>query len=127
MSDELTPREALRQKIGVSKAELARVADIDPGTVRKILEGKPGHVSKERAVDQALARLAAESGIEDAAESVTLGEGQTVGHVKNGLIEFEVGGNFGVSVVVRGPVADRAELEKSVLRLIQGMNQAPEE
>lgn len=37
------------------------------------------------------------------------------------LVEFQVAGNFGVRVVVKGPVRDRAELEESVLRLIARM------
>lgn len=37
------------------------------------------------------------------------------------LVEFEVAGNFGVRVVVKGPVRDRAALEETVLRLIGRM------
>lgn len=122
MDEELTPREQLQQRLGLSKAELARMAGIDPGTVAKILKGHGGHVSKERAVDEAMARVAAERGLEVDHE-FHLGEPRRVGALEDGLIEFEVGGNFGVSVVVRGPVADREALENSVLRLIQGMNQ----
>lgn len=39
------------------------------------------------------------------------------------LVTFEVAGNFGVKVIVKGPVRDRAELEESVLRLISRMQQ----
>jgi hypothetical protein len=35
------------------------------------------------------------------------------------LVEFQVAGNFGVRVVVKGPVRDRHELEETVMRLIE--------
>ena len=35
------------------------------------------------------------------------------------LIEFELSGNFGVRVVVKGPIRDQAALEESVARLIR--------
>lgn len=34
------------------------------------------------------------------------------------LVEFRVGGNFGVDVVVRGPIANLGELEQAVGRLL---------
>jgi hypothetical protein len=37
------------------------------------------------------------------------------------LVEFQVAGNFGVRVVVKGPVRDRRELEETVMRLIGRM------
>ena len=37
------------------------------------------------------------------------------------LIEFELSGNFGVRVVVKGPIRDQAALEESVARLIREM------
>jgi len=40
------------------------------------------------------------------------------------LIEFEVTGDFGVRVVVKGPVENAAELEASVARLIRDMKGA---
>ncbi len=38
-----------------------------------------------------------------------------------GLVEFEVKGDFGISIIVRGPREDRADLEQSVLRIIRDM------
>ena len=40
---------------------------------------------------------------------------------KEGLVEFRLSGNFGVDVVVRGPVSDLAELEAAVGRLLSQM------
>lgn len=37
------------------------------------------------------------------------------------LIEFRLSGNFGVDVVVKGPIRDRGELEDAVARLIREM------
>lgn len=39
------------------------------------------------------------------------------------LVEFHVSGDFGVEVVVKGPVRDRDELADSVARLIQKMRE----
>ena len=36
-----------------------------------------------------------------------------------GLMEFEVTGDFGVRVVVKGPVSDAAALEAAVARLVR--------
>jgi hypothetical protein len=40
------------------------------------------------------------------------------------LVEFEVHGDAGVRVVVRGPIADAEELERSVARIIASIRQA---
>lgn len=115
-------RDALRIELGLSAADLARRAGISVDTVRKILHGKEGQATKVKAVDEALSKAADEKGI-SASVSPTSTEPHG-GHalVEEQLMEFEVGGNFGVSVVVRGPVANHVELEDAVLKLIQGMN-----
>lgn len=38
-----------------------------------------------------------------------------------GLIEFEVTGDFGVRVVVRGPIGSAEELERSVARIVRNI------
>lgn len=43
-----------------------------------------------------------------------------------GLMEFEVTGDFGVRVIVKGPVENAAELEASVARLIRDIRAAGE-
>lgn len=116
-----TEREALRVQLGLSVAELARRASISVDTVRSILGGKEGQATKVRAVDDALAKAAREQGMDAAVTRSTAAAHELA---EEGLMEFEVGGNFGVSVVVRGPVANHAELEEAVLKLIQGMNAA---
>lgn len=118
-------RDALRIELGMSVAELARRAGISADTVRSILGGKEGQATKVKAVDDALARAAGDKGIDVAVEARA--EHQSLGADGEHLMEFEVGGNFGVSVVVRGPVSNREELESSVLKLIQGMNATPQQ
>lgn len=45
---------------------------------------------------------------------------------EHGLIEFEVTGDFGVRVVVKGPIENATELEKSVARLIRDIRESHE-
>lgn len=54
-------------------------------------------------------------------------EGERASSSEHGMVEFEVSGDFGVRVVVKGPVSDRAELEDSVLRLIRQMKRSGDE
>jgi transcriptional regulator with XRE-family HTH domain len=116
-------RDALRIELGLSTAELARRADISVDTVRKILKGQEGQATKVKAVDEALARAGQEKGVHASVRPASQDGGRQL-HGEEDLMEFEVGGNFGVSVVVRGPVKDHEALESAVLNLIQGMNAA---
>lgn len=97
-----SPRDARRIQAGLSRAELARRSGVHVDTVRAILLGKEGQSAKVRAVDDAL----------DAA----------LGGAKDGLVELEVTGTGGASVVVRGDVGDLDSLEALVLRLVAQMN-----
>lgn len=119
-------RDALRIQLGLSVADLTRRAGISVDTARKILNGQDVRATKVRAVDDALARAAQEAGIDASIVTPRAWTDGRMSHAhelaEDNLMEFEVGGNFGVSVVVRGPVANHAELEDAVLKLIQGMN-----
>jgi hypothetical protein len=44
-----------------------------------------------------------------------------------GVVEFRVSGNFGVDVVVRGPVRDLPALEASVNRILSRMRSEQQE
>lgn len=48
-------------------------------------------------------------------------EGLKAKDPEDDLIEFELSGNFGVRVVVKGPIRDQEALEQSVTRLIREM------
>src|SRR5690349_4329306 len=117
-----TEREALRVSVGLSVAELSRRSGVSVDTVSKILKGGHSQATKVYKVDEALAAAARDRGLDAAVHSAAPAAHELT---EENLIEFEVGGNFGVSVVVRGPVASRADLEDSVLKLIHGMNNPP--
>lgn len=65
----------------------------------------------------------------DAVDEETGHDEPDVGENQN-LVTFDISGNFGVEVTVKGPVADLDALEKSVARLIREMrstDQSPQE
>jgi len=93
------------QHTGIARNTLSNVED---GAARR---------SSIRAVRAALERLEHEMGFDlpdadDAPNDLD-------------LVEFQVAGNFGVRVVVKGPVRDRRELEETVMRLINRMQAEP--
>jgi transcriptional regulator with XRE-family HTH domain len=102
-----------REHLGMTIKDLAEEAQVDRGRLSALESGtsRP-RASTVGAILRTLERLERETGLSDA--KVT---------ENSDLVEFEVAGNFGVRVVVKGPVRDRAELEESVLRLISRMQQ----
>jgi transcriptional regulator with XRE-family HTH domain len=109
IGDEVSAR---RLAIGMSVSALAKRAGVDRGSLSKLEEGGVVRDTTEAAVLQALAEIEHEFGIDPTAKPERPGP-----H----LIEFEVTGDFGVRVVVKGPVENAAELEASVARLIRDM------
>jgi transcriptional regulator with XRE-family HTH domain len=103
-----------RVALGMNVKALAERAGIDRGRLSKLEAGDPSvRETTIGAVEAALTRLEVEMGYDTpAAVSVT-----------DDLIEFRVSGNFGVDVVVKGPVRDMDALERSVERLIRRMEQ----
>ena len=100
---------ARRIRLGMSVKALAEQSHVDRGRLTALEKGDPTvRQSTIGAVTATLDRLEQEMGLEPAT-----GSGDTV--------EFHVGGNFGVDVVVKGPVRDLAALEASVARLIAQM------
>lgn len=100
---------ARRTRLGMSVQALAREAHVDRGRLAALEKGDPSvRSSTIGAVEAALSRLEQEIGMD--APSTASNE-----------IEFRVSGNFGVDVVVRGPVTDLAALEASVARLVSQM------
>jgi transcriptional regulator with XRE-family HTH domain len=107
-----------RMRLGLSIKDLAERAGIDRGSLSALEKGTSTvRLSTVGSVLRALEDLEAEYGYDDE-------EPQPEDSAGSDLVEFEVAGNFGVRVVVKGPVRDRAELEESVLRLISRMQQA---
>jgi DNA-binding XRE family transcriptional regulator len=104
-----------RDRLGITQDILAEEAGLSRDTVRHVEQDRAGKTSRRR-VDEALTRLEVEARGEGAAVATDAGHREPP-H----LIEFEVTGDFGVRVVVKGPVENAAELEASVARLIRDM------
>lgn len=97
-----------RLRLGMSVRQLAEEADVDRGRLAALEAGEPVRETTTAKVRAALDRLDEEIGMDTGDE--------------NGReVEFRVRGNFGVDVVVRGPIEDIAALEASVARLVGQM------
>lgn len=101
-----------RTAIGMSVSALAKRAGVDRGSLAALEEGRTVRDTTAAAVLRTLADLEHEMGM-DVPEPPTAAQPS--------LMEFEVTGDFGVRVVVKGPVENAAELEASVARLIRDM------
>ena len=86
---------------------------ISRDTLRKAIAGDPS--VRANTYEQIETKL---DGFEKQAEGF---EGLKGRKPEDDLIEFELSGNFGVRVVVKGPLRDQAALEESVARLIREM------
>ena len=106
-----------RESLEMSLRQFSEHTGLNRATVASVEAGDARRVSRD-AVRAALAKLEHEMGMdlpsaEEAPNDLD-------------LVEFQVAGNFGVRVIVKGPLRDRAALEESVLRLISGMQQTQE-
>jgi transcriptional regulator with XRE-family HTH domain len=100
---------ARRVSLGISAKELALRAGVDRGTLAALEAGEERvRDSTFGAVERALETLEQEIGVEAFANSGN----------SNDTVEFRVSGDFGVDVVVKGPVRDMDALEASVSRLL---------
>jgi transcriptional regulator with XRE-family HTH domain len=102
-----------REHLNLTQAQLAEEAGLRSYETVGAVERGEGSKTSRRKIGAALDRLEEEGGthaVDPAAEPSL--------H----LIEFEVTGNFGVRVVVKGPVEDAREIEASVARLVRDMN-----
>lgn len=103
-----------REALGMSISRLAIEARVDRGRVSALESGDPSVTSRTiGAIEAALSRLETEMGMDLPS---------TVG---DDMVEFRVSGNFGVDVVVRGPVRNMAALEEQVAKLIREMKNDP--
>lgn len=102
----------------MNQDEIAAEAGMHRDTVGAIESGG-GSPGKRRALDEALTRLEAEATLPPLGESQLTAPAAVTSEPQ--MIEFEVSGDFGVRVVVKGPVDSAAELEASVARLIREM------
>jgi transcriptional regulator with XRE-family HTH domain len=111
--------EALRQRreaIGLDIAQLAREAHVSRTTLHHLEDGKtkkPSTSVLKKLLD-ALDAAEAESGVTQVVPS----EAPNVE-----MIEFEVAGDFGVKVVVRGPVSEHETLRADVSEIIRSIRE----
>lgn len=99
-----------RTRLGMTVKDLAERAGVDRGRLAKLEAGEPAiRATTIGAVEAALDRIEEETGMNDPAAR------------EDGVVEFRVTGNFGVDVVVKGPVRDLAALEESVNRILSRM------
>lgn len=98
-----------RTRLGMTVKALAERAGVDRGRLAK-LEAGDLHVRSTTigAVEGALDRLEHEMGMDIPSDD-------------SGVVEFRVSGNFGVDVVVKGPVSNLEALEAAVSRLVSRM------
>lgn len=104
-----------RNRLGMSQAELGDEAGVNRDTIGALEKGEGVRFSTVRAVSDALDRLEAETASPPDPE-----DERDDAHV----MEFEVSGDFGVRVVVRGPVNDAEALEASVTRLVRNIRES---
>lgn len=101
-----------RAALGMSVSKLAEAAKIDRGRLSALEAGDSSvRASTIGAVESALDRLEAEIGMDQPSAVRDPGD----------YVEFRLSGNFGVDVVVRGPVRDMDALEQQVERLLREM------
>lgn len=103
---------ARRTAIGMSVSALAKKAGVDRGSLTALEEGRTVRDTTAAAIMRTLADLEHEMGM-DVPEPTQSAQPH--------LIEIEVTGDFGVRVVVKGPVEDEAEIVAAAMKLVRGM------
>jgi transcriptional regulator with XRE-family HTH domain len=111
MGNEGEQLRARREALGMDVAPLAKELGVNRQTLTAIENGQGYRQKTLSKILNGLDRLEAEAGITKPATRP----------MEAGMIEFEVSGDFGVKVVVRGPVSDAQALEASVTRIIHNI------
>jgi transcriptional regulator with XRE-family HTH domain len=111
MGNEGEQLRARREALGMDVAPLAKELGVNRQTLTAIENGQGYRQKTLSKILNGLDRLEAEAGITKPATRP----------MEAGMIEFEVSGDFGVKVVVRGPVTDAQALEASVTRIIHNI------
>lgn len=105
-----------RTRLHMTVKELATRAGVDRGRLAKLEAGDPSvRATTIGAVESTL----------DEVEQLT-SDLPSQAPEDNGMVEFKVTGNFGVDVVVKGPVENLDALEASVSRLVARMQRETE-
>lgn len=103
---------ARRTRLGMTVSALAKASGVDRGSISKIEKLGRGRDSTIGAITETLDRLEQEMGMDLPAASELAAEG---------LVEFQIEGNFGVSVIMKGPVSNMAQMEAAAARLVERM------
>jgi DNA-binding XRE family transcriptional regulator len=118
MSNEGTRVTERRERLKLNKSELAKESGVHRDTITDIENGKGFQAATMGKIDETLTRLEQEAGLD-------------VPQATSGLVRYSVEGVYGAkALVVEGPVANIAELEASVdriMRRIQGRGEGETE
>lgn len=112
VSDEGDRVRARRERIGWDVVRLAAESGVHRTTVAAIEDGKGFRRSSLTKIERALEHGEAETGLDVAVESPG-------GPHDSDLIEFDVSGDFGVHVIVKGPIRDADLLRRQVAELVR--------
>lgn len=94
-----------RERLGITQEQMAdAIGRKDRGTIIKAEAGHEGSARTIALVEQYLDGYEASLADTDDADA-------------NEAVEFRIAGNFGVEVVIKGPVADFDRLEQSAMRI----------
>lgn len=104
---------ARRTRLGMTVSALAKASGVDRGSISKIEKLGRGRDSTIGAINETLDRLEHEMGMDLPVAASEL--------AAEGLVEFAIEGNFGVSVIMKGPVSNMAEMEAAAARLVERM------
>lgn len=111
--DDETRGEAIRRRLNalaMTEREFERLTEVDRKTLNRALHDVPSvRPNTYQIIEGWLTRFEEK------------GEGLPASNPEDDLVEFRLSGDFGVTLVVRGPVRDRGEMEESVARLIREM------
>lgn len=98
------------ERLGISDREFHSVSGVDRKTLRRATSDDPSvRDNTYRIIEDSLTKLEQRN------------RGLPASNPEDDLVEFRLSGDFGVTLVVRGPVRDRGEMEESVARLIREM------
>lgn len=105
---------AIREQREVADMTLVQLAEETGLSRQTIARAEGGHASKSTFRT-----------LESFFETEISGPPEGAAAASTGLIEFEVEGDGGYRVVVRGPIANAEDLERSVARIVETIRQRP--
>lgn len=106
------------ESLRITDREFHSRSGIDRKTLRRAASGDASvRPNTYRSIEDWLDRLEGEAAGHSVGAEAMGGEADP----GSDLIEFELSGNFGVKVVVKGPIRDQVALEESVARLLREM------